>query len=231
MRTSAACAPLVLAVLLVAVPVGAVDRVARSSNVVVRERPGSAHPGIAILERGDRVRFFGERDGWTEVGLRDGRSGWVLSAEIAPVAEPPPPNPPTGTRVSEAEPTAGPAATSSVSEAAPTATTTPSPASKMRVSEPVPTPPAPRADGESSLVEHGRTLARLETEIGQLRRSVDRLVADPPLSAPRVANDSTDVPWTSPEALITCAVAFAIGLIVGSVVQRRRSRRERTLRF
>ncbi len=209
MRAAAACALLVLAALLVAVPVDAVDRVARSANVIVRERPGSANPGIAVLKRGDRVRFLGERDGWTEVGLRDGRTGWVLSAEIAPVVEPPQPNLPAQARVKDA---------------VPTAVAPPSPVATARVSEPVPTVPAPRAEGESLPVEHGRVLARLESEIGQLRQSVDRLAADRPLTAPSPVGEYSDVLWTG-------MIAFAIGLIVGSIVQRRRSRRERTLRF
>jgi hypothetical protein len=83
-------------------PSGAENVTARGGEIVAREAPGSGQAGIAVLRGSDRVQLLGEREGWSEILLSDGRRAWVPTAEITHIAETPRPSP---------APTASPAAT------------------------------------------------------------------------------------------------------------------------
>ncbi len=64
-------------------PSAAEDVTARGGEVVAREAPGRGEAGIAVLRGTDRVQLLGERDGWSEIRLPDGRRAWVPATEIA----------------------------------------------------------------------------------------------------------------------------------------------------
>lgn len=55
---------------------------ARNGEIIAREAPGSGQAGVAVLRGSDRVQLTGERDGWSEILLPDGRRAWVPSTEI-----------------------------------------------------------------------------------------------------------------------------------------------------
>ena len=180
----------------------AADRVARGASVVVREGPARDHPGIAVLQRSERARFLGERDGWSEIGLSDGRRGWVPSVEIVAAADP---------------------ATSATTAASPV------PSGERRSIE-VGSGEVAALRGEvASLQAHERaTLDELQNELRHVREVLDRLAV--PAGTPTAA--STDDPrWSPAELLLAGGAALVIGFILGAVSQRRRARRERSLRF
>ena len=60
---------------------------ARGAEVVAREAPGTGQAGIAVLRGSDRVQLVGERDGWSEILLSDGRRAWVPTTGIAPIGD------------------------------------------------------------------------------------------------------------------------------------------------
>jgi hypothetical protein len=64
-------------------PSAAEQVTARGNEAVAREAPGTGQAGIAVLRGNDRVQLLGERDGWSEILLSDGRRAWVPTAEIA----------------------------------------------------------------------------------------------------------------------------------------------------
>jgi hypothetical protein len=64
--------------------------VAPRGEIVAREAPGPGQAGIAVLRGNDRVQLLGERDGWSEIRLGDGRRAWVPTVEIARAPEPAP---------------------------------------------------------------------------------------------------------------------------------------------
>ncbi len=153
----------------------------RSGEIVAREAPGTGQAGSAVLRGNDRVKLLGQRDGWSEILLSDGRRAWVPSAEIAHVPEAP--------RSTE-RPVAVPASS-----------------------------PAP--------VEIASDLRDLATEVARLRRVADDLTTW-----------RTALPDAAPVRPIPEAVPWAVGggalvagIIIGALVERRRGRRERSLRF
>jgi hypothetical protein len=75
----------VLAIVGGASPSTAEDAAMRGDEVVAREAPGSG-AGIAVIRGNDRVQLMSERDGWSEIRLRDGRRAWVPSNDIVRLA-------------------------------------------------------------------------------------------------------------------------------------------------
>jgi uncharacterized protein YgiM (DUF1202 family) len=64
---------------LVAVPASAEERVAKRSDVVIREGKGSIYKPVATLRRGDSVNVVGKDDAnprWLKVEV-NGKAGWV----------------------------------------------------------------------------------------------------------------------------------------------------------
>ena len=61
----------------------------RGAEVVAREAPGAGQAGIAVIRGTDRVQLLGEREGWSEIRLADGRKAWVPSSEISRVGDAP----------------------------------------------------------------------------------------------------------------------------------------------
>ncbi|MEO6028423.1 MAG: SH3 domain-containing protein [Candidatus Binatia bacterium] len=154
---------------------------ARSGEIVAREAPGAGQAGIAVLRGNDRVKLLGQRDGWSEILLSDGRRAWVPTAEIAHV-----PDAPRPTESHVAVPAASPAP-----------------------------------------VEIDSNLSDLATEVARLRRVTDDLTTwrtNLPDVAP-VTPIPEAVPWAVGGA------ALAVGILIGALVERRRGRRERSLRF
>jgi len=70
-----------------AAPSDAESVTARGGEIVAREAPGTGQAGIAVLRGSDRVQLTGERDGWSEILLPDGRRAWVPSAEITRIGD------------------------------------------------------------------------------------------------------------------------------------------------
>jgi uncharacterized protein YgiM (DUF1202 family) len=52
------------------------------SKVNVREAPGKGSKRIGTVVHGDRLEKLSEKDGWTEVRLSGGKSGWVASSYL-----------------------------------------------------------------------------------------------------------------------------------------------------
>jgi len=201
-RRFAARAALVLTALVLVgtTDVCAADRIARGASVVVREGPAPYHPGIAVLRRNERARFLGEREGWSEVGLSDGRRGWVPSAEI--VAATDASTPPT------------PAAVSAPGGEQPASETDEIAALRAEV---------------ASLQAHERmALDELRSEIRQVHETLDRLAV--PAETPS-AISTGDSRWPRAELLLAAGAMLVVGLVIGGTLQRRRARRERSLRF
>ncbi len=164
-----------------AAPAEAENVSARSGEIVAREAPGTGQAGIAVLRGNDRVKLLGQRDGWSEILLSDGRRAWVPTAEITHVSDAPRP-----TEIPVAAPT------------------------------PVATP-----------VETDANLRDLATEVARLRRVTDDLTTW-----------RTNLPDAAPAAPIPEAIPWAlggaglvVGIVIGGLVERRRGRRERSLRF
>jgi len=161
---------------------GAAENVsARAGEIVAREAPGTGQAGIAVLRGNDRVKLLGQREGWSEILLSDGRRAWVPTAEITHVADAP-------------RPTEGPAA----------------------VPAPGPTP-----------MGIDSNLRDLATEVARLRRVTDDLTTwrtNLPAAAPGTPMPEA-VPWAVGGA------ALVVGILIGGLVERRRGRRERSLRF
>ena len=202
--TLVARAVLVLAALVIlgAPDVRAADRVARGASVVVREGPAPYHPGIAVLQRNERAHFLGERDGWSEVGLNDGRRGWVPSAEIVAATE---------------------------ASAPPAPATAPLPGGELRASEVGSAEiAAVRAEVASLHAQERAALDELRSELRQVREALDRLAV--PAGTPSAVS-AGDPRWPRVELLLAGGVVLVVGLVLGGAFQRRRARRERSLRF
>jgi len=63
-------------------PSAAEQVTARGGEIVAREAPGAGQAGIAVLRGNERVQLLGERDGWSEILLADGRRAWVPTADL-----------------------------------------------------------------------------------------------------------------------------------------------------
>ena len=70
-------------------PVAAKDPVAdvTAENLNIRTGPGTEYAKVGVLPRGSRVFIIGQNDGWWQVRLEGGRTGWV-SAKYAPAQGP-----------------------------------------------------------------------------------------------------------------------------------------------
>lgn len=154
----------------------------RTGEIIAREAPGTGQAGIAVLRGNDRVKLLGQREGWSEILLADGRRAWVPTADITHVPDAP-------------RPTESP---SSVEAASPLS---------------------------AEIDAHTRELA---AEVARLRRVADDLATwrtKLPDAAPSAAPLPEAIPWAIGGA------GLAAGILIGGLVERRRSRRERSLRF
>ena len=167
------------------------------SETVAREGPASYHPGIALLKRNEHVTIIGEREGWSEVRLGDGRSGYVRSSELAPL--------PVEVEAHPADASATPAAAVD--------------------------PQVTRGELERLSAQQGALLAEMQSEIGRLRAIADTLAAVRPASESTSDGEPDGAPWQRADVLAAGSGALLIGFTLGALSQRRRSRRERTLRF
>jgi hypothetical protein len=88
-----------------------------------------------------------------------------------------------------------------------------------------------RAELDRLGAEQGALLAAMQEEVGRLRAIADTLAPqalDPPASDDGARDPA---PWRRPDVLAAGSGALLIGFTLGALSQRRRSRRERTLRF
>lgn len=158
------------------------ENVAARGEIVAREAPGSGQAGIAVLRGSDRVQLLGQRDGWSEILLRDGRRAWIPTAEVVRVAE-------------ASRPTDDPT--------------------------PVPSPSAePRAEPQAAPHE-------LASEIDRLRRVTDDLTTWR-TNLPNAGAPTEKLPDVLPWAV---GAAFVAGILIGAAFERRRNRRDRSLKF
>jgi len=72
-------------------PPSRAEDVSARDELVAREAPGKTEAGIAVLRGSERLRLLGERDGWSEVLLADGRRAWVPSVDLVHPSAPPTP--------------------------------------------------------------------------------------------------------------------------------------------
>jgi hypothetical protein len=159
---------------------------ARGDEVVAREAPGKGQAGIAVLRGTDHVQLLGERDGWSEIRLPDGRRAWVPAGEIARTEDPPPPKPIPS--LAPPEPTASPFSTEAED---------------------------PTRD--------------LAAEVARLRSLVDDFEARRANPAPPA--DGSPFPLPEGFIWIVGGAALIVGIFAGSAWERRRGRRNRSLRF
>ena len=59
-----------------------VDAIVLTENAYVRSGPGDANPRLAEIHEGLKVRVISEREGWYQVTLANGLTGWLRAAEI-----------------------------------------------------------------------------------------------------------------------------------------------------
>jgi len=59
-----------------------VDAIVLTENAYVRSGPGDANPRLAEIHEGLKVRVITEREGWFQVTLANGLTGWLRAAEI-----------------------------------------------------------------------------------------------------------------------------------------------------
>ncbi len=59
-----------------------VDAIVLTENAYVRSGPGDANPRLAEIHEGLKVRVISEREGWFQVTLANGLTGWLRAAEI-----------------------------------------------------------------------------------------------------------------------------------------------------
>ncbi len=80
-------------------PVAATDAIGASA-VNMRSGPSSKAATVSVLPPGQPIQISGEQDGWIEVTLPDGTTGWVYSRYVAgtEVADAPPPADPAPAR-------------------------------------------------------------------------------------------------------------------------------------
>ena len=53
-----------------------------AENAYVRSGPGDANPRLVEIHEGLKVRVISEREGWFQVRLANGLTGWLRAAEI-----------------------------------------------------------------------------------------------------------------------------------------------------
>ena len=58
------------------------DAIVLTENAYVRSGPGDANPRLAEIHEGLKVRVIAERDGWYQVSLANGLTGWLRASEI-----------------------------------------------------------------------------------------------------------------------------------------------------
>jgi hypothetical protein len=188
---------------IVGIPVAhAADRVARGTSVVVREGPAPNRPAVAVLERSERARFLGERDGWSEIGLSDGSRGWVPSVEIVAVTDPITSPAITASPVADGERRANEGGSGEIG--------------------------ALRDEVANSQAHERAALDDLRNELRRVREALDRLAL--PAGTPTAAT-TRDPRWPPAELLLAGGAALVVGFVLGAASQRRRARRERSLRF
>lgn len=59
-----------------------VEAIVLTDNAYVRSGPGDANPRLAEIHEGLKVRVLSEREGWYQVSLANGLTGWLRAAEI-----------------------------------------------------------------------------------------------------------------------------------------------------
>ena len=65
-------------------------------NLNLRTGPGNQYRIVGLIKTGDSVRIVKRGDGWTQVRISDGKSGWVPAGFLMP-------DPPAATRVERME--------------------------------------------------------------------------------------------------------------------------------
>lgn len=61
---------------------GRVEAIVLEDNAYVRSGPGNASPRLAEIHEGLKVRVVGEREGWLQVSLSNGLTGWLPADAI-----------------------------------------------------------------------------------------------------------------------------------------------------
>lgn len=59
-----------------------VDAIVLTENAYVRSGPGDANPRLAEIHEGLKVRVISEREGWYQVTLANGLTGWLRASEL-----------------------------------------------------------------------------------------------------------------------------------------------------
>ena len=59
-----------------------VEAIVLTENAYVRSGPGESNPRLAEIHEGLKVRIVGERDGWYQVTLANGLTGWMRLGEV-----------------------------------------------------------------------------------------------------------------------------------------------------
>jgi tetratricopeptide (TPR) repeat protein len=61
---------------------GRVEAVVVSENAYVRSGPGETSPRLAEIHEGLKVRVLGAREGWLQVSLANGITGWIPAEQL-----------------------------------------------------------------------------------------------------------------------------------------------------
>jgi uncharacterized protein YgiM (DUF1202 family) len=61
---------------------GRVEAVVVSENAYVRSGPGEKSPRLAEIHEGLKVRVLGAREGWLQVSLANGITGWIPAEQL-----------------------------------------------------------------------------------------------------------------------------------------------------
>jgi tetratricopeptide (TPR) repeat protein len=59
-----------------------VEAIVVAENAYVRSGPGDASPRLAEIHEGLKLRVLGEREGWLQVSLASGLTGWIEKGQI-----------------------------------------------------------------------------------------------------------------------------------------------------
>ena len=59
-----------------------VEAIVLTENAYVRSGPGEANPRLAEIHEGLKVRVISEREGWYQVTLANGLTGWLRASEL-----------------------------------------------------------------------------------------------------------------------------------------------------
>jgi len=59
-----------------------VEAIVLTENAYVRSGPGDANPRLAEIHEGLKVRVISEREGWYQVTLANGLTGWLRESEL-----------------------------------------------------------------------------------------------------------------------------------------------------